>query len=963
MNICNEIQQKIAELGLNEIIENQDELKHIESCQACQEYQQACEEMSLAMSEIENNDADDTLVESTLNSILSLQVETKKPKSLLNTQWASALAASFMLVSLIALFPYNSVSNFGIFSDAPTNVKSSVTDEEKQKIKNRKEALSKEKQDDSGFEFVEVEVANEVYDKQRIMPKKAPPPSSKRTFNEMKNNQVNLSTANVASHQELNSHISKDSLQKNMQDNYKQDAKKELANLTPADLSNSPQEQNELLYDAPLEETVGVNLNSDGVGQALVYPDYTKDQYNYQRQDGRDEDDSVELLENVIPTGSRISSNDLEEPAPVSSISREQRQDKSVSIGENINTVQVENDNEMIEAEEMVADGLLEDSIDKDQIGAQKRAEDIRIAIEQRRNQMRDNAKGKKQTGELDKIVATGSRIKRDDNNNIPSSIDKHKYAGLFKQRYAKGIMSDDTPKKLTPAQEFLAELNSMEDVKYQNATGYWANNYLPGDASMRLLGAELLKNDVDIESIVEQNRQPFDYPDNSALEVYLSSDQSYVNSQEPTRMKLQVGIQASNRKGGHRSAMNIGVIFDVSNNNLDSNKKMKALLLALLKAKQASDNISVTLTGANGGLVIKASEFRYGTIQALMNDLKSVDDKQQSVAISLHQAIKLASVNLQNDDDPTASLGSSVVMLVTDKNIDDLTQIQTTVHSNAVNGITLSTVSLATDNQQLNQLALAGQGHSRILQNENDAKRVIDAEIFASSRAVARALRLRIRLAKGVKLIKVLDSYNLNEKQAQRVRDAENSLDQRLSKNLGIQADRGEDEEGIQIVIPSFFAGDTHVVILDVVVNNPGAIADVSMRYKDLLYLRNAISRKQLNLSNDEKPMGPLQMNVLKNVLASRFISDIKQASIFIKNGKNDTALFYLLNLQKLYQSLRQEFPVWNNDAEILKDEKLIQQYIDLIIEASKSDAPQVNYIINSLQYISWRKNITQSK
>jgi len=885
MSQCNEIQKIIAELGLNDVIESPKVLEHIESCQACQEYQQACQEMNLAMSGIENNDADDALVESTLNSILSIQQEKKKPKSLLNTQWASALAASFVLVSLIALFPYNSVSNFGIFSDTQSGGRSiEVSEEEKQKIKKRKEALSKTKQDSSNFEFIEVDVVDEVNQKQRRIPKKSAPPSSRDTIGQLGYGLNKKISTNMSSTSNMKPDISNESLNKSIKEEFKKDAEKELAQLSSTQAFNSPQEQRTLSIDEPMAES------------------------------------EVEL---AIEDRQRFSDeSDLQE-----------------------------------------MDGLVSaDSMMDEFKRVEKSEEDIRLAIEQRRNHMREEAKGKNQDKEsLEKIAVTGSRINRADNDTFQNTVGMDAKRGRKDNEPTKS--DNRLPQKLTPAQEFLRELNSLNNVTYQNATGYWANNYLPGDASMRLLGAELLKNDVDIQSIVEQNRQPFDFPSNSALEVYLSSDKAFVNAQEPTRMKLQVGIQASNRKGGHRSTMNIGLVFDVNEYNADSNKKLKALLLALLKAKQAGDKISVTLTGVNGGQVIEASEFRYGTIQALMNSLNSKDNRDQNVTVSLHEAINLASVNLQQDDDPTASLGSSVVILVSDKSINGLEQIESTVHANAINGITLSTISLNSENQQLSQLALAGQGHSRIVHNENDAKRVVDEEILASSRAVARALRLRIRLANGVKLIKVLGSYNLNEKQAQRVRDAENSLDQRLSKNLGIQADRGDDEEGIQIVIPSFYAGDTHIIILDVVVNNPGAVADVTMRYKDLLYLRNAVSRKQLNLGNDNKSIGPLQLNVIKNVLASRFTEDIKQAATWIKNGNNDEALLILKSLQELYKSMRHEFPAWNSDSEILKDEKLIQQYIELINQTAINNAPKINYIVNSLQYISWRKNITQSK
>jgi hypothetical protein len=39
-----------------------------------------------------------------------------------------------------------------------------------------------------------------------------------------------------------------------------------------------------------------------------------------------------------------------------------------------------------------------------------------------------------------------------------------------------------------------------------------------------------------------------------------------------------------------------------------------------------------------------------------------------------------------------------------------------------------------------------------------------------------------------------------------------------------------------MQIVIPSFFTGDSHVILLDVVVAGPGPVADVTLRYKDLV-------------------------------------------------------------------------------------------------------------------------------
>ena len=81
----------------------------------------------------------------------------------------------------------------------------------------------------------------------------------------------------------------------------------------------------------------------------------------------------------------------------------------------------------------------------------------------------------------------------------------------------------------------------------------------------------------------------------------------------------------------------------------------------------------------------------------------------------------------------------------------------------------------------ELDRLTLAGQGNRRSLTNPNDAKQLVDKELSAVSRVIARAVRLRIRLKPGVKLVNVLGSRSLSEAQAERVRKAEQSIDQRM--------------------------------------------------------------------------------------------------------------------------------------------------------------------------------------
>ena len=100
--------------------------------------------------------------------------------------------------------------------------------------------------------------------------------------------------------------------------------------------------------------------------------------------------------------------------------------------------------------------------------------------------------------------------------------------------------------------------------------------------------------------------------------------------------------------------------------------------------------------------------------------------------------------------------------------------------------------------------------------------------------------------------------------------------------------------------------------------------------------------------------------MNVMKNVLAQHFSKKIQQASLLLKANNQNKAIVTLTNLLYLYQSMQIHYPNWNTDNEINKDIELLQKYLNLLKSVSIQDHQKISYIINSLQYISWRKSIS---
>ena len=301
--------------------------------------------------------------------------------------------------------------------------------------------------------------------------------------------------------------------------------------------------------------------------------------------------------------------------------------------------------------------------------------------------------------------------------------------------------------------------------------------------------------------------------------------------------------------------------------------------------------------------------------------------------------------------------LGANLVLLATAGPVgDELPTLLPVTHARAVDGVSLTTLGVGAqaDADALAQLALAGQGRRRLVAHPAEARQVVDEELNASGRVVARAVRLRIRLAEGVKLVEVLGSQPLDNLQTDRVREAEQAADRRLATTLGIDADRGEDEDGIQIVIPAFYAGDDHVVLLDVVVAGPGPVADVQVRYKDLVNLRNAVARARLVLPAGALAETPLTGNVRKNVLAYRLSTDLVAAGAALAGGDANGALGRVQRAGRRLAMLQEQMPELRDDPELRRDSEMLASYVTVLADWSAwlDDAGVRGHVARSLTY-----------
>jgi len=319
---------------------------------------------------------------------------------------------------------------------------------------------------------------------------------------------------------------------------------------------------------------------------------------------------------------------------------------------------------------------------------------------------------------------------------------------------------------------------------------------------------------------------------------------------------------------------------------------------------------------------------------------------------LSLLEAINTATETVRNEDDPTAPLGSSVVILITGQALEMHSALINAAHQSSIEGVPVSAIGIGSSVHldELDQLVLAGQGNRRLLDSGLEAEALVARELRAVSRVVARAVRLRIELAPGVQLIDVLGSHSLDEARAQQVRDRENAIDQRLSRNLGIVADRGLDESGIQIVIPSFYAADSHVIVLDVVVPGPGPVADVSVRYKDLVHMKNGVAQAHLTIRRDRRNPGPLELNVLKNQLAHEFGLTLATAADLVAAGQTSEAATVLKEFHTLLVQLPGLIDGLANDRDLEGDRLMLKNYIQEL--ASLQSGVSTQLLTDSMHY-----------
>jgi len=420
----------------------------------------------------------------------------------------------------------------------------------------------------------------------------------------------------------------------------------------------------------------------------------------------------------------------------------------------------------------------------------------------------------------------------------------------------------------------------------------YFENTYLGGSAAyaerLRRLDVALREDDRHYRR-ARAEAQPFDPPARDGLAVTASVDATHI--EDPQRVFLQVGLRGSDRYGWRRPPLDVALVIDPSV-PAQAPGVATRFVIDLLRKLGSADRLAIVIADATPTTHLELARTPSAQ-QHLARRIDELEARRPDASGNLAAAMRRAGAILDAASDAEAVVpGSQTILVLTGppaaSQIPDATRA---AHELSVQGAVTSVFTLDRDGGSLWQVANSGHGNFHRIDGQAFGL-AIDEELASLARVVARLVRVNVRLGKDAHAIRVLGTRVLDAAEVAAVKERELATDRNLSKTLGIVSDRGEDDDGIQTVIPYFYGDDSHVILIELWVERPGLVADITVRYKDMVNLDNATARTSVRLGARPGTPSREQTVIAQNVRGFLLGESLQKASNEVGRGDAGNAL-----------------------------------------------------------------------
>jgi Ca-activated chloride channel family protein len=500
------------------------------------------------------------------------------------------------------------------------------------------------------------------------------------------------------------------------------------------------------------------------------------------------------------------------------------------------------------------------------------------------------------------------------------------------------------------------------------NPNAYLSSTYIGGsgarDRVEKLIreGVVVQGRRVKLEAFPRNYAQAFPIPTRTALNLIAGTERTKI-VQEGGRTFLQVGLQAMKGEAPRRPPLNLALVIDCSGSMADEQKLeyAKAAALQLVDRLRADDVISLVTFDDQAQLRFSAQRVR--DRRRLKNVIASLTPGSGT---NIYAGLSLGHQEARKHASPEAV---SRVILLSDgevtAGVSDVRQFQQLAAANVDRDIQTTAVGMGVQFNEDLMLAVAreGKGNYHFLRDGADAQRVFAKELEELTHVVAKAIRLRIRLADGVGLVRVLGAATLNDAQTRQVRAEEKKIDRKVADELGIATNRQRqpEEPGLKLLIPSFYRGDHHVVMLELDIprgRGQRKVADVFLKYKDLVGRTNRETQTTVAIdytARRDEMIASVDRNVKKNLLGFQTGEALAEAAALIARGRIAEAARKIDERMVVLGVAAREW----RDRDLDRDGQLLDRYKTVIAQMQRQ--PQMangalgQYLKKSLTYAGY--------
>lgn len=391
----------------------------------------------------------------------------------------------------------------------------------------------------------------------------------------------------------------------------------------------------------------------------------------------------------------------------------------------------------------------------------------------------------------------------------------------------------------------------------------------------------------------------------------------------------LRLTLKSTSDKPAERPHLSVHLVLDVSGSMAgDSIKQARDAARALVDKLAPTDDFSLVTFSSDAEVKIPDGPVgpRRENIKKVISEIKEGGGTNISGGLELGYA-QAATKSIPAD-------AVKVVLLLSDGRANAGILSQGGISKLALdafqNGVQTSTFGLGAeyDGALMSTIAEDGAGGYYYLRDGEQIAPALSTELDKRLDPVATAVEVRVRLKKGVDLLKVYGSRRLTEAEAQRVRAQEVAADKQAEKRDDIKSDRKDDVEGgMRFFIPAFAREDSHALLFQLRAGagvGTAPLALVELKYKDRVSKKNVTEEFPLQLAwadSDAASGASIDPSVARTVQGFAAGEALSLAASHIASNDRQSAIKLLGEREALLREAAKtlEEPLFVKDADRL--------------------------------------------